>query len=305
MLKNIAIYRLAPGWSPTLNEIEAAMHALRFEPCGATQEKSTGWTEPRGANHGPLVESVAGQRILKLAIETKSVPSDVVRKKAQEEADRIEDEIGRKPGKKQMKELREDATLALLPQAFPRRSSAWVWIEPVSGWLVTDATSQGKLDDLTLALAQTFGGAVSLSPLQTAATPCDAMTQWLMDDAPASFNIERECELVSAGEDKATVKFTRHNIVIDQVRDHIIEGKLPKSIAMTWEGRVGFTLTDAMILKKLEFLEGIFSDRATSDEDGFDADVALSTGELQKLIPALIEAMGGEVGLAAMAHAWC
>lgn len=32
-----------------------------------------------------------------------------------------------------------------------------------------------------------------------------------------------------------------------------------------------------------------------SDESGFDTDVALATGELSQLIPAVIEALGGEI----------
>ena len=50
-----------------------------------------------------------------------------------------------------------------------------------------------------------------------------------------------------------------------------------------------------MQLKKLAFLEGVFDDRPNDDEAGFDTDVMLATGELTQLIPALIEALGGEI----------
>ena len=50
-----------------------------------------------------------------------------------------------------------------------------------------------------------------------------------------------------------------------------------------------------MQLKKLAFLEGVFDDRPNDDESGFDTDVALATGELSKLIPAVIDALGGEI----------
>lgn len=43
----------------------------------------------------------------------------------------------------------------------------------------------------------------------------------------------------------------------------------------------------------------MFDARAGERESGFDADVAFSTGELQKLIPALINALGGEPSFAA------
>jgi recombination associated protein RdgC len=304
VFKNVTIYRIAPGWDVTLESMETALDAARFVPCGATQDKAVGWVEPRGEAHGPLVESVAGQRILKLMIETKGVPGSVVREKAQEAADHIEATTGRKPGKKETKALREDALLALLPQAFPRRSACWVWIDLQNGWLVTDASSQGKIDELVTALVNAFND-LSLTLLQTAVTPQTAMTQWLSattpDEWPGGFAVERECELKSGDEEKSVVKFTRHNLATDEVRQHITEGKLPTRLAMSWEGRIGFVLTESMQLKKLAFLEGVFDDRPDEGESGFDTDVALSTGELKQLIPALIEALGGEMALGASA----
>lgn len=299
MFKNVTIYRIAPGWDVTLESMEAALDPARFVPCGASQDKSVGWAEPRGEEHGPLVESVAGQRIIKLVIETKAVPGAVVKEKAQEAADHIEATTGRKPGKKETKALREDALQALLPQAFPRRGGVWVWIDLKNHLLVTDAGSQGKNDEVVTALVRAFDG-LALTLLQTALTPQTAMTQWLATtepeaDWPEGFNVERECELKSADEEKSAVKFTRHHLLTDEVRKHLAEGKLPTRLALSWEGRIGFTLTESMQLKKLAFLEGVFDDRPNDDESGFDTDVALATGELGQLIPAVIEALGGEI----------
>ena len=51
--------------------------------------------------------------------------------------------------------------------------------------------------------------------------------------------------------------------------------------------------------KKIAFLESVFEGAAESlgdgKDDNFDADVAIATGELRKLIPDLLEALGGEV----------
>jgi len=299
VFKNVTLFRLAPGWTPTLDDMKVALDAARFTPCGATQDKSFGWIEPRGQAHGPLVESVDGQRILRFQIETKAVPGAVVREKAQEAADHIEASTGRKPGKKETRALREDALLALLPQAFARRSQVWVWIDLEHGWLVTDASSQGKNDEVLTSLVQCFNG-FAAALLNTAMTPQTAMTQWLLaetpDDWPAGLAVERECELKSHDEEKSVVRFTRHHLLNDEVRKHIAEGKLPTRLALSWEGRLGFVMTESMQLKKLNFLEGVLEDRpATEGEDRFDTDVALSTGELSQFMPALIEALGGEL----------
>jgi len=299
LFKNVTLYRLAPGWAPSLEDMEAALDPARFVPCGATQDKSIGWVPPRGEEHGPLVESVNGQRILRLAIETKAVPGAVVRKKAQEAADHIEATTGRKPGKKETKALREDALLALLPQAFARQGQIGVWIDLENGWLVTDAGSQGKNDEVVTALVRAFDG-LALGLLQTAVSPQTAMTAWLSaqdaDEWPAGIAVERECELRSADEEKSVVRFTRHHLLNDEVRKHVAEGKLPTKLAMSWEGRVGFVLTEGLQLKKLNFLDGVFDDRPSGDdEDAFDTDVVLATGELRQLIPALVKALGGEL----------
>lgn len=298
MFKNLTIYRIGAGWRPPVDELEVAACEHLFAPCSATQEKSIGWVPPRGEEHGALVEYVAGQLIMKLMIETKSVPSAAVKAKAQEAADHIEATTGRKPGKKEMKELREDALTALLPQAFPKQTAVWVWIDRAAGLLMTDASSQGKNDEVVTALVRAFDG-LSLALLQTKLTPQSAMTAWLAStepetDWPEGFHIERACELRSADEEKSVVKFARHHLQTEEVRKHLAEGKLPRWAAMSWEGRVGFVLTESMQLKKLAFLDGVFDDRPNEDA-GFDADVALATGELRKLIPALVNALGGEV----------
>ncbi len=229
--------------------------------------------------------------------ETKSVPGSVVRAKADEEAARIEQTTGRKPGKRELRELREDALLALLPVAFPRQSGCTVWVDPARRLLAMDAASQGRADDVATALVQSIDG-LQLQPVNTQTSPQTAMAAWLNaqtpDGWPTDLSVERECVLKSADEDKAVVRYTRHSLAGDQIREHIKQGKLPTQLALSWDGRVSFVLTEALQLRKIQFLEGVF-ENASSRDDGFDADVSIATGELGRLLPALIEALGGEV----------
>ena len=300
MFKNVIVYRIGPDWSATVDQMEEALAPARFVECGATQEKSIGWVEPRGEKHGALVESVGGQRILKLQIESKVVPGSVVRRKAEEQIEQIEATTGRKPGKKETKEIREDALLSLLPMAFAKQSSVLVWIDLAARLLVTDAGSQAKADEVVTALVSALAG-LPLTLVQTAVSPQVAMTQWLTaqtpEEWPLHLSVERECELKSSDEEKSVVKFTRHNLLNDEVRQHIAQGKLPTKLALSWDGRVGFVLTEALQLKKISFLEGVFEGGPADKEGGFDADVVIATGELGRLIPDLIEALGGEAPL--------
>ena len=52
-----------------------------------------------------------------------------------------------------------------------------------------------------------------------------------------------------------------------------------------------------MQLKKITFLDVVFEATSAEKDEGFDADVAIATGELRKLLPELMDALGGEVAL--------
>lgn len=295
MFKNLTIYRIS-GQVVTLNQLEAALQKAPFVECGATQEKSAGWVPPRGEAHGALVESIGGQWIARLMIETKAVPGDALARKVKEKAERIEQETGRKPGKKETRDLKEEARLDLLPMAFTKRATTWVWIDPQARALVIDTSSQARADEVVSTLVemlQTPGFVLAL--LNTKTAPQAAMAHWLKEqEPPEGFTVDRECELKSQGEDKSVVRYANHPLDIQEVLDHINAGLLPTRLALTWDDRVSFTLTQQLQVKGIRFLDSVFESQQ-ADEGGFDADMAIATGELGKLIPDLVKALDGEL----------
>ncbi len=299
MFKNAIVYRIAPEWVPDLARLEEGLARAPFAECGATQEKSVGWVPPRGEAHGALAESVGGQWILRFFQEAKSVPGSVLARKVKDKTARIERETGRKPGRKEACELKEEAKLDLLPAAFTKQSAVWVWIDPEARLLVLDAASQSRADEVVSLLVAALPG-LSVSLLDTATSPQAAMAHWLKEqEPPRGFSVERECELKAADESKAVVRYGRHPLDIDEIRGHIAAGKLPTKLALAWDDRLALVLTDGLQLRKLHFLDVVFEGQGHQDS-GFDTDVALATGELARLIPDLIEALGGEgrMGLA-------
>ena len=295
MFKNVIVYRIGPGWSATVAEIEASLDSQRFVECGASQEKSIGWQEPRGEAHGPLVEAVGGQLMLKLMIETRSLPGSVITRKAKERVAQIEASTGRKPGKKETREIKDDIKLELMPLAFSKESAVWVWLDPDAMLLVIDAGSQGRADEVVTMLVKCLS-VLAVKLIDTKVSPTTAMSEWLItQEPPAGFTVDRECELKAADESKAVVRYTRHPLDNDEVRGYVESGKLPTRLAMTWDSRVSFMLTEGLQVKKLTFLDVVFEGTATGKADSFDADVAIATGELRKLLPDLLETLGGEV----------
>ncbi len=293
MFSNLIIYRIAPQWTATLDQVEQALTKVPFMECGATQEKSLGWVTPRGEAHGALVESIGGQWIMRFMVESKVVPGSALARKVKEKADRIEQETGRKPGKKESRELKDEAKLDLLPFVLTKQAAMWVWIDLAARILVLDTSSQGRADEVVTLLVEALPG-LSVHLINTQTSPQAAMSHWLKEqEPPVGFSVDRECELKSASEEKAVVRYARHPLDIEEVQAHIDAGKLPTKLALTWDDRVSFVLTENLQIRKVQFLDTVF-EGSKAEDGGFDTDVAIATGELKKLIPDVIEALGGE-----------
>ena len=299
MFKNLLVYRIGTDWSLPLDAMLERLEVARFVPCGASQPSSSGFVPPRGPAHAPLVESIGGQWLLTLMTEQRVLPSSVVKRRVDELAQSIEQESGRAPGRKQRKELKEQVTQELLPQAFTRQAPIKVWLNPKQHLLLIDASSPAKAEGVVTLLVKMLDG-FAVAPLQTALSPVVAMTAWLADGAaPDGFAVARECELKSADEQKSVVRYARHGLDTDDVKQHLAAGKLPTRLALSWQDRVNFVLTDALQLKKLAFEDVVFEGQASGSadtrDDGFDTDAAIATGELGGLIPDLVAALDGEL----------
>lgn len=300
MFKSAMIFRINPDCdAPSSTTLEQALKAAQFTPCGPTQKESAGWVTPRDIEHSPFVENVGGQLLVKLQVERKSVPGSLIKKQLKERIKDIEAATGRKPGREEKRLLKEEIELELLPRAFPKTSAVLAWIDPKARFLVLGTTSS-KAGDLVLSkLVDAFieaGSQAAFSQIHTANSPSAAMSTWLTQhEPPHGFTIDRDLELVLPdSEVSSQVRYTSHNLDIDEVADHIKEGKVPTSVAMTWGGRVSFTLGADMTIKGVKLLDVVLDERQDG-EDAFDADAAMVTGELSQLIPDLIEALGGEV----------
>lgn len=294
MFKNLMVFRIGTEWAASVEETEKNLEKARFVECGKTQMLSFGWVEPRGIKNGPLVEAVGGHMLLKLQTEQKIVPGSAIKRRVAELSARHEEETGHKPGKKLKKELKEQALLDLLPMAFTKIATVNVWIDPKSRLLMVGASSQARCDEVLTALAQNLDK-FSATHVHTEKSAQVLMSDWLLTwEPPESFSIDRECELKSADEMKSVVRYSRHPLDVEDVRQHITAGKMPTKLAITWNDRVSFLLTESSQLRKIDFLDSVMDGRKEEGEDPFDTDAAIATGELSGVVLDLITALGGE-----------
>ena len=293
--KNLQIYRLPAGWNVTAARLAEQLARHPFQSCGSLDMQSRGWVSPKGDDS--LVHALGGQMLIAFGAEQKLLPASIINQFARDRAAEIEEQQGYKPGRKQMREIRECVTDELLPRAFSRRRTTFVWIDPAHGWLAVDAANSGKAEEVLELLRKSIDD-LPLALLKTRLSPVGAMTGWLASgEPPAGFTIDRDCELRAPGEEKATVRYSRHALDAEEIRSHIAAGKVATRLALTLNDRISFVLTDLLQVKRLAFLdivrEEAESQAETADEQ-FDADFALMTGDLTRFLPDLVEALGGE-----------
>jgi recombination associated protein RdgC len=290
--KNLQLYRLPAPWDITREALAAGLAHGVFRPCGSQEAVSFGWVAPR---RDELVHAVGRQWLISLLSEQRLLPAAVVNQEVQARAEKIAQEQGYRPGRKALREMRERVVEEFLPRAFTRQQGTFVWIDPENGWLGVDAASLAKAEVVLEALLKTLND-LPLSLPRTRLSPAAAMTDWLAaQEAPGNFTIDRDCELKSASEEKAVVRYVRHPLEGEEIRGHIAAGKFPTRLALTWNDRISFVLTEKGEVKRLAFLDLLKEDLDDLEnaEEIFDAEFALMTGEFTRFIPSLIEALGG------------
>jgi len=298
--KNLQIHRLPASWSITPDQLEQSLAPHAFEAGGTMAMQTQGWASPR--DNGMLAYALNGQLLLTFRAEKKLLPASVVNQFTKARALELEEQQGFKPGRKQLRELKQQITDELLPRAFSIRRDTHVWIDTTHGWLIIDAASQTVADEVRTLLIKSIDP-LPLSNLRVQQSPVSAMTGWLLSGEELSnFTIDQDTELRSSGEGNATVRYVGQSLDEQDVRSHLESGKQCMRLALTWNERVSFVLTPSLAIKRVspqDVLKEMSDPTAHNDEERFDSDFMLMTGELARMLDDLIEILGGEHGEAA------
>ena len=293
--KNLKIYRLSSACANWHEQLESALARQAYQGSNTLDGQSIGWVPTR--TNGNLVYTVNAQLLLTLRVEKKLLPATVITQVTQARAQEAEERQGYKPGRKQRQEIRQRVTDELLPQAFSIYRDTRIWIDPINRWLVIDTGATAKADEVLGYLAKSLD-TFPLENLRVTQSPACAMTAWLAaDTAPHNFCIDQDTELRAAGESRAAIRYVKHAIDVDDMRRHIAGGKQCTRLALTWADRISFMLTESLDIKRVTPLEVLKESPHTQtdhEDEKFDNDMTLMTGELTQMMTELVDALGGE-----------
>jgi recombination associated protein RdgC len=297
--KNLIVYRLPSDWSWTAAQLEEVLAARTLQRCGPFEMVSRGWVAP--SDTGRLLHTVNQQHLIALGVEQKLLPASLIRQEVTERAKILAVEQGFPAARRQMRDLKIRVTEELRSRALCRRRVTRAWIDPLNRWFAVDAAGAGRAEELVETLRETLGGSLAVTFLETSHSPQHSMSTWLAHgDAPSCFSIDQELELQTLDGTKASVKYQRQALDVQEVQRHLEAGKHPMRLGLTWSDRIAFILTHKLELKRLEFLD-LAKDTADAGDleaaERFEIDLTVMTGELARLLADLARALGGEVAM--------
>lgn len=276
--KNAQIFQLKDTESLDTNELIDKIPEFPLKECGSQDEFSFGWM--------PLIRnseqwSLASDHCLlfRAGKEEKVLPSSVVREELENKVAEIELLEGRKVGRKEQTDMKDELVFTLRPKAFSKRTDIWAYIDLKAKILVINSTNAG-MTELLFKHLQTTLGSFPMSPLQAQVAPSSLMTDWLVkNDVPNSLETGDECEIQDASEDKATIRFKALEPLSEDVTRHLEQGMAVKNLALRWTDKLSFVLHDDLTLRKIKFddalKEAAFNDSQGGGQSDMDANFSL------------------------------
>jgi recombination associated protein RdgC len=226
----------------------------------------------------------------------KVLPAAVVREVLADRVAEIEEAEDRKVRRREQGEMRDEIMQDLLPKAFSKSALTYAYIDTKNEWLVVDAASPKRAEELISLMRETLGS-FQVRPVQVNLSPAAVMTAWLSGHPSDEFLLQDECELRDPVEEGAIVRCRRQDLEGDEITTHLKAGKQVVRLSLNWGERLSFVFTEDMSVKRLKFLDVIQEQAAEAEaEDAatrFDVDFSLMTLELERFLPHLFEAVGG------------
>lgn len=289
--KNLVLYRLDTDFELTPEELEERIAAGAFKPCGGLEPFSLGWSPPLGRGTRALVHAPSGHLLVCARREERLLPPAVVRETLDERIAAIEDQEARPVRGRERRRMRDEVIFELMPKAFTRSRHTHAYLSPASGWMVVDAASPKRAEELVGLMARSVPG-LGIEPYGTEHSVASELTAWLANrNLPDGFTLLDDCELRDPAESGSVVRCQRQDLTGPEIRAHLDAHKIVQRLALGFEERLSLVLAADLAVKRLRFeaVEELDDGDDLDELARFDANFAFMTAELARLLARLEE----------------
>lgn len=295
--KNLRVYRLTKPFELSAQALGEALSANAFQPCGKQDMLQYGWVPPLGRQGKEYVHATNGYIMVCAKKQEKVLPAAVINEHLEEKVAHITQEEGRAVGRSERQNLKEEIMFSLLPLALTRSQLQYAYIAPNEDWIVVNAASAKKAEDLLSALRDVVGS-LPVIPLTCKNMPSQSMTTWLAaSELPDGFEFGDECELEAPKEEGRTIRCKKQDLTAEEIINHVNTGMVVRKMALSWQDNIQCIIDQELGIKRVKFSEEILdkvNERSPeSSAEEFDLDFNIMTLELRGFLEAVQNAFGG------------
>ncbi|MCW8889789.1 MAG: recombination-associated protein RdgC, partial [Sedimenticola sp.] len=242
--KNLHLFKLLTPFEYTPEALHEQLLERSARGCGTLELSTLGWQPPLGRGAELLTHAVGKCTMICARREERVLPASVVRELLADKVAEIEESEGRKVRRKEQEEIKDELMQDLLPRAFIKSSRQFAYIDAKNQWLVIDAASSKRAEELVSLLRETLG-TLPARHFEVNDAPASIMTAWVSGKASSTdFLIQDECELRDTVEEGGIIRCRRQDLEGDEIRTHLEAGKQVVKLALEWGDRLGFVLSD-------------------------------------------------------------
>jgi recombination associated protein RdgC len=283
--KNLKVYRFTSKFSFDEEQLQRMLEGMPFRPCSSQDIQSMGWISPI-----PKAENLFHQAnqdfLFSLKREQKLLPASVINSELQQKVGEVESETGAPMPKKAQKDLKEEITQRLLPRAFSKYGVTNAFVSVDQQIVVVDSSSDGNAEAFLACLRKCIGS-LPVVPFSKVGQQ-EVLTDWLMKDAPAGFELLDEAELQSTADDGGIVRCKKQDLDAEEVLGHVQAGKMVHKLAISFQEKLTCVIAEDLSIKRLKFTEIVLEKNEDIEKENLalkiDADFMLFSSEVKAFI---------------------
>jgi len=289
--KQVQLFQLTDSSAYSVEQFSEKLSALLFTPCLPSWPSSIGWISVVDEEGAPLCRAFNGYMMFCLQMEEKILPSSVIRQALSDKVKQIELTQSRKVWSKEKLALKDEITMTLLPRAFSKLSRIYAYIDTKNQWLVLGTNNLKKTEQFMSLFKKSISEQVHPFELKKLAP---LMTSWLKEQSyPDSFSIEKACVLQDPNQQNRIIRCQYQDLFATGIQSLIKEGCQAKQLALLWQDRLHFSLSDTFMLHGIKFHEELLSESSDLEietkQQQFDADFLIMTETFSLFLKELLD----------------
>lgn len=241
---------------PPLALLEEAFEAMPYTPPMETELRSIGFT-PRNPDSSRLISEFEGGFAFFVRVDEKIIPGAAIASGLREAVQKVYEETGRYPGRKEKLELRDQVALDYRRKALIKTTVVGCFYNPSTRYLVLSTPSQ-RLADLVMNLLRDTVGNLRVEPIRQSELSNQMITRltlWLADEDNKPFDeFELSTELMLVGSHKKlTIKTTNIDHSRQAIREAVEGGYTFKLARLEHGDGISFRFDEDFCLKSLAY----------------------------------------------------